>query len=79
MAKSSIPFGRIKLHLKVWLSAQMEETVSAGRKALTAAHRSDEDCQAYCTPPLPEVLCLSLLRHGRQHALLSPKSYTKFV
>ena len=47
VAKSSIPFGRIKRHLKAWWSAEVEEAVSERRKAFAAAHRSDEDRQAY--------------------------------
>ena len=46
-AKSSIPFGRIKRPPKAWWSVEVEEAVSERRKAFTAAHRSDEDCQAY--------------------------------
>ena len=46
-AKSSILFGRIKRHPKAWWSAEVEEAVSERRKAFTAAHRSDEDRQAY--------------------------------
>ena len=46
-AKSSIPFGRIKRHAKAWWSAEVEQAVSERRKAFAAAHRSDEDCQAY--------------------------------
>ena len=46
-AKSSIPFGRIKRPPKAWWSAEVEEAVSERRKAFTAAHRSDEDRQAY--------------------------------
>ena len=46
-AKSSIPFGRIKCHPKVWWSAEVEQAVSERRKAFAAAHRSDEDRQAY--------------------------------
>ena len=46
-AKSSIPFGRIKRPSKVWWSAEVEEAVSERRKAFAAAHRSDEDRQAY--------------------------------
>ena len=46
-AKSSIPFGRIKRHPKAWWSAEVEEAVSERHKAFTAAHRSDEDCQAH--------------------------------
>ena len=47
VAKSSIPFGRIKRHLKAWWSAEVEQAVSERRKAFAAAHRSDEDRQAY--------------------------------
>ena len=46
-AKSSIPFGRIKRPPKVWWSAEVEEAVGERRKAFAAAHRSDEDGQAY--------------------------------
>ena len=46
-AKSSIPFGRIKRHPKPWWSAEAEGVVSERRKAFAAAHRSDEDRQAY--------------------------------
>ena len=47
VAKSSIPFGCIKRHLKAWWSAEVEQAVSERRKAFAAAHRSDEDRQAY--------------------------------
>ena len=46
-AKSSIPFGRIKRHLKAWWSAEVESAVSDRRKAFTAAHKNDQDRQAY--------------------------------
>ena len=46
-AKSSIPFDRIKRPSKAWWSAEVEEAVSERRKAFAAAHRSDEDRQAY--------------------------------
>ena len=46
-AKSSIPFGRIKCPPKAWWSAEVEEAVGERRRALAAAHRSDEDRQAY--------------------------------
>ena len=46
-AKSPIPFGRIKRHGKAWWSAEVEGAVSERRKAFAAAHRSDEDRQAY--------------------------------
>ena len=46
MAKSSIPFGRIKRPPKAWWSAEVESAVNERRKAFAAAHRS-EDRQAY--------------------------------
>ena len=46
-AKSSIPFGRIKRPPKAWWSAEVEEVVSERRGAFAAAHKSDEDRQAY--------------------------------
>ena len=46
-AKSSIPFSRIKRPPKAWWSAEVEEAVSERCKAFAAAHRSDEDRQAY--------------------------------
>ena len=46
-AKSSIPFGRIKRPPKAWWSPGVEEAISERRKAFAAAHRSDEDRQAY--------------------------------
>ena len=46
-AKSSIPFSRIKRHPKAWWSAEVEEAVSERCKVFAAAHRSDEDHQAY--------------------------------
>ena len=46
-AKSIIPFGCIKRPPKAWWSAEVESAVSERRKAFAAAHRSDEDRQAY--------------------------------
>ena len=46
-AKFSIPFGRIKRHPKAWWSAKVEKAVSERRKTFAAAHRSDENRQAY--------------------------------
>ena len=46
-AKSSIRFGRIKRPPKAWWYAEVEQAVSERRKAFAAAHRSDEDRQAY--------------------------------
>ena len=47
VAKSSISFDHIKRHPKAWWSAEVEGAVSERRKAFAAAHRSDEDRQAY--------------------------------
>ena len=47
VAKSSIPFSRIKRHPKAWWSAEVETAISERHKAFAAAHRNDEDCQAY--------------------------------
>ena len=46
-AKSSITFGRIKRRLKDWWFTEVESAVGKRRKAFAAAHRSDEDRQAY--------------------------------
>ena len=46
-AKSSIPFGRIKRPPKAWRSAEVKGAVSERSKAFAAAHKSDEDRQAY--------------------------------
>ena len=46
-AKSSIPFGGIKCHPKAWWSADVEGAINERRKTFAAAHRSDEDRQAY--------------------------------
>ena len=46
-AKSSILFGHIKRPPNAWWSAEMESAVSERRKAFDAAHRSNEDRQAY--------------------------------
>ena len=46
-AKSSILFGSIKRPPKACWSAEVESAVSERRKAFAAAHRSDEDRQAY--------------------------------
>ena len=40
-------FGHIKHPSKAWWSAEVESAVSERRKAFAAAHRSDEDRQAY--------------------------------
>ena len=46
-ANSSISFICIKRHPKAWWSAEVEIAVSERRKPFAAAHRSDEDHQAF--------------------------------
>ena len=46
-SKSSISFGRIKRYPKAWCSTEVKEALSERRKAFAAAHRSDDDRQAY--------------------------------
>ena len=81
-AKSSIPFGRIKRHPKAWWSAEVESAVSERRKALAAAHRSDEDRQAYISA---SRRVLSVIAKAKAEAWqttcssLSPKCNSKSV
>ena len=42
-----IPFSHAKCQPQVWWSPQMEEAVSKRRNAFAAAHRTDDDRQAY--------------------------------
>ena len=80
--KSSILFGRIKRHPKAWWFAEVEEPVSESRKAFAAAHRSDEDRQAYISA---SRRALSVITKAKVEALqttycfLSPKSNPKSV
>ena len=46
-AKPFIPLSRIKRQPKAWWSAKVEDSVSERCKAFAAAHRSNEDRQAY--------------------------------
>ena len=46
-AKSFISFGSIKRHPKAWWSPEVKSEVSERCKAFAAAHKSDEDRQAY--------------------------------
>ena len=70
-ARSSFPFGPIKRDPKAWWSAKVEEAVSERRKAFPAAHKSDEDGQAYISASRRASLSSPRLRHGR---LLAPFS-----
>ena len=47
MAKSSTPVGGINGQPQAWWSPKVKDQVSESRRAIAAAHRSDEDCQAY--------------------------------
>ena len=82
MAKSSIPFGRIQRSPKAWWSAEVESAVSERRKVFAAAHRSDEDRQAYISASRH---ALSVIAKPKAEAWqttcssLSPKSNPKSV
>ena len=82
VAKSSIPFSCIKRPPKAWWSAEVEEAVSKRCKAFTAAHRSDEDHQAYISA---SRFASSLIVKAKAEAWqttcssLSPKSNSKSV
>ena len=80
--KSSIPFGRIKRHPKAWWSAEVEEAVSERRKAFAAAHRNDEDRQAYISVCRRASSVISEAKAEAWQATcssLSPKSNPKSV
>ena len=81
-AKSSIPFGRIKRPSKAWWSAEVEEAVSERRKAFAAAHRSDEDRQAYISASRRASSVIAKAKAETWHTTcssLSPKSNPKSV
>ena len=79
-AKSSIPFGRIKRPPKAWWSAIVEGVVSERRKAFAAAHRSDEDCQAYISAsPRASSVIAKAEAWQTTCSSLSPKSNPKSV
>ena len=81
-AKSSIPLGRIKRPPKAWWSSEVEEAVSERRKAFAAAHRGDEDRQAYISA---SRRASSVIAKAKTEAwqttcsYLSPKSNPKSV
>ena len=82
MAKSSIPFGRIKRPPKTWWSAEVKSAISERGKAFTAAHRSDEDYQAYisasrCTSSV--IAKAKVEAWQTTCSFLSPKSNLKTV
>ena len=79
-AKSSIPFGHIKCLSKAWWSAEVEEAVSERRKAFAAAHRSDEDRQAYISASQHALSVIAKAEAWRTTcSSLSPKSNPKSV
>ena len=82
VAKSFIPFSRIKRPPKAWWSLEVEKVVSERRKAFAAGHRSDEDRQAYVSASRP---ALSVIAKAKTEAWqttcssLSPKCNPKSV
>ena len=81
-AKSSIPFGHIKRPPKAWWSAEVEEGVSERRRAFTAAHRSDEDRQAFISASRHTSSVIAKAKTEAWQATsssLSPKSNSKSV
>ena len=81
-AKSSIPFDRIKRPSKSWWSAEVEQAVSERRKAFAAAHRSDEDRQAYISASRCASSVIAKVKAAAWQttcASLSPRSNPKSV
>ena len=81
-AKSSIPFDRIKRPPKAWWSAEVESAVSERRKAFAAAHRSDEDRQAYISASRRASSVIAKVKTEAWQTTwtsLSPKSNPKSV
>ena len=82
VAKSSIPFDRIKRPPIAWWSAEVEEAVNERRKTFAAAHRSDGDRQAYISA---SRRALSVIAKAKAEAWqttcssLSPRSNPKSV
>ena len=79
-AKASISFGRIKRHPKAWWSTEVEGAVSERRKAFAAAHRSDEDCQAYISASRRPLLVIAKAKAEALQTTcssLSPRSNPK--
>ena len=81
-ARSSIPFGHIKHHPKAWWSPEVEEAVSERRKAFDAAHRIDEDRQAYISASRRALLDIAKAKAEAWQTTcssLSPRSNPKSV
>ena len=81
-AKSPIPFGRIKRPPKAWWFAEVEQAVSERRKAFAAAHRSDDDRQAYISASRRALSVIAKAKAEAWQATcssLSPRSNPKSV
>ena len=81
-AKSSILFGCIKRHPKAWWSAEVEEAISGRHKAFAAAHKSDEDHQAYISASWHASSVIAKAKNETWQATcssLAPKSNPKSV
>ena len=81
-AKSSIPFRRIKRQSQAWWSAEVKEAVRVIRKAFAAAHRSDENRQAYISASRHAWFVIANAKAEEWQTncyFLSPKSNTKSV
>ena len=81
-AKSFIPLGRIKRPPKAWWSAEVEQAVSERCKAFAAAHRSDEDRQAYISVSRRASSVIAKVKTEAwqtTRSSLSPKSNPKSV
>ena len=81
-AKSSVRFNHIKCHPEAWWSAEVEGAVSERRKAFAAAHRSDEDRQAYISTPRSASSVIAKAKADAWQTTcssLSPKSNPKSV
>ena len=81
-AKSSIPFGRIKRLPEAWWSAEVKQAVSERRKAFAAAHKSDEDRQAYISASRRASSVIAKAKAEKWQTTcssLSPRSNPKFV
>ena len=78
----SISFGRVKRHPHAWWFAEVEEAVSERRKAFAAAHRNDEDRQAYIFASRHASSVIAKAKAEAWQATcssFSPKSIPKFV
>ena len=81
-AKFSFPFGRIKRLPKAWWCPEVEQAVGERRKAFAAAHRSDEDRQAYISASRRASSVIAKAKaEARQttYFSLSPRSNPKSV